>query len=580
MTEYKHSKDILQARIDLMQCVSTHSLEQFLVAIIDKAEELTDSQAGFLHFLESDQKTLNLQAWSSRTMREMCRAEGKGGHYPLSEAGVWVDCIHEGKAVMHNDYASLSCKKGLPSGHVHIIRELLVPVFRNDQIVAILGLGNKPRDYTSIDVEVINLLADMAWDIVEFKQAKQALFESQKRQEEIIENSNAGYFFIDREGRFQHVNSAWLRMHKYDSAREVIGKHFSLTQVDADLSSAIDNVERLFKGQEVLNGEFSRLCKDGTIGYHTFTLSPVREEGNIIGLEGFLIDISERKRTEDELRQLSKLLEKVYSSLDEAVFVIDPGSKTILSCNSAAEKIFGYKKEEMLGRETRFLHVNNNTYLQLEKMLLHALAQDGVLHTEFKMRNKQGTIFPTEHTIKEIRDEGGKRVMVVSILRDITEQKKATKALIEKEKQLEANNVRLQELNSALKVMLEQREEEKKNIKHKLTESINGLLVPYLNKIKKAGLNSLQKEYVEQLETNLTQIVSPDMQSSANKLMSLTPSETRIANYLKRGFRTKEIAAELNISPRTVEYHRDNMRKKLGLKDRKINLKTYLSEVS
>ena len=155
-----------------MQFAVTHSLDELLEETLNEAEKLTDSVIGFYHFVDDGQKSLTLQNWSTRTKAEFCKAKGKGLHYAIDEAGVWVDCIHKHKAVVHNDYASLPDLKGLPEGHAVVVRELVVPVIRGDKIRAILGVGNKPSDYIEKDVEAISLLADLAWEIADRKRAE------------------------------------------------------------------------------------------------------------------------------------------------------------------------------------------------------------------------------------------------------------------------------------------------------------------------------------------------------------------------------------------------------------------------
>ena len=148
---------------------------------------------------------------------------------------------------------------------------------------------------------------ELYYDINDRKLSEKALKESEKRFRSIIESAEAGYFFIDRDGYFKNVNEAWLRMHKYSSADEVIGKHFSISQIDTDQSEAQKVVEKLLGGEPVPTGEFSRRCKDGSIGYHTFTVTPVIHGEKIIGLEGFIIDISEKKKLEAHLLQAQKM---------------------------------------------------------------------------------------------------------------------------------------------------------------------------------------------------------------------------------------------------------------------------------
>jgi PAS domain S-box-containing protein len=172
ISERKRIERIQDARLRLMRFASNHTLKELLVATLDEAGALTDSPIGFYHFLEADQKTLSLQAWSTRTTREFCTAAGEGSHYNIDAAGVWVECVRLRQAVIHNDYAALPNKRGLPPGHAMVLREMVVPVFRKTMIVAILGVGNKATPYDQADLEAIAKLADLAWDIAESKRAE------------------------------------------------------------------------------------------------------------------------------------------------------------------------------------------------------------------------------------------------------------------------------------------------------------------------------------------------------------------------------------------------------------------------
>lgn len=171
----KLSQHFLEIRLSLIEYSSTHTLDELLTLSLDKLGELVKSPIGFYHFVGSDQKTLLLQQWSTRTLKDFCRAEGKGIHYGVDQAGVWVDCLHQKKAVIHNDYSSLPHKKGMPEGHAKVVRELVVPVFREGKAVAILGVGNKPTDYTQRDVRIVSYFADVTWEIVNQKQIEESL---------------------------------------------------------------------------------------------------------------------------------------------------------------------------------------------------------------------------------------------------------------------------------------------------------------------------------------------------------------------------------------------------------------------
>jgi two-component system cell cycle sensor histidine kinase/response regulator CckA len=115
----------------------------------------------------------------------------------------------------------------------------------------------------------------------------------------IIKMTPAGYFRLDMNELFVDVNDAWLRMHGYGSPDEVVGKHFSMVQVDSDSDLALKHLSELHRGMPVPIGEFSSRRKDGSIGHHIFSAHPVVHYGKIIGFEWFIIDTSARKQIED-----------------------------------------------------------------------------------------------------------------------------------------------------------------------------------------------------------------------------------------------------------------------------------------
>lgn len=142
-------------------------------------------------------------------------------------------------------------------------------------------------------------------------------------------------------------------------------------------------------------------------------------------------DVTERREKERQIAAAKTFLEKTLSSIGEAVFVIDPADRTIVTCNDAVEQIFGYSKEDLLGQNTRMIHVSDESYVHWEVISEVVLDERGHFHTEYQMRREDGRVIQTEHTITPLGDDW--QAGVVSVVRDISERKRAESALRESE---------------------------------------------------------------------------------------------------------------------------------------------------
>ncbi|HKJ97363.1 MAG TPA: GAF domain-containing protein [Desulfotignum sp.] len=163
----------MDTRQHLIRLAESHCLDDWMTMALDTIEPLTDSCISFLHFVSQDEQSLTLQQWSTRTRTEFCTTPGKHLHYSVDRAGIWADSIREKKPVIHNDYMAMARKKGLPQGHAPIVRELVVPVIRENRVKALMGVGNKPAPYTRADARNLSFYADVVWEIIEKKQVEQ-----------------------------------------------------------------------------------------------------------------------------------------------------------------------------------------------------------------------------------------------------------------------------------------------------------------------------------------------------------------------------------------------------------------------
>ncbi len=320
LTERKRIASLMNARVQISEYADTHTLDELLQKALDEAETLTGSQIGFAHFLKEDQKTLLLQMWSTNTLSYMCTAEGKGNHYPVEQAGVWAECIFTHEPVIHNDYANLplSRRKGLPKGHAPIFRELVVPILRNDLVVMIMGVGNKAHDYDDNDVEGMTQLADLVWDIVQRKQAEEALKTSERKYRLLHESMIDGFASVDMNGNFLECNDIYRNMLGYSET-----ELSQLTYKDITPEKWYKFESEVIENQIIKRGysdiyEKEYIKKDGTVfpvELHTVLLR--NENGEPSSMWAIVRDITERKRAEQMLEEVNLVLKTTLAHEQE-----------------------------------------------------------------------------------------------------------------------------------------------------------------------------------------------------------------------------------------------------------------------
>lgn len=193
VSERKRSEIILQKRFELMEYAARHTLLETMQRTVDEVVDLTGSHIGFFHILAADQTTPGLQIWSTKTLSLFNIPVSEGEHQAVEQAGVWAEAVRQRRAIIHNDYESMPNKKGLPTGHAPLIREIVIPVIRNETILAVLGIGNKPEEYTQQDLEIAERFTDYAWDITERKQMELALSEERNQLALRVEERTADF---------------------------------------------------------------------------------------------------------------------------------------------------------------------------------------------------------------------------------------------------------------------------------------------------------------------------------------------------------------------------------------------------
>lgn len=409
-------------------------------------------------------------------------------------------------------------------------------------------------------------------DITSLKKSNKLLnaeMEELRKFKTISDKAGHGIAMRDLEGYFIYVNDAFAHMHGL-SIEELIGKHFSSLHTDEQIKL----IERIRKKTENLGyiAEIGHKRKDGTIFPTLMTGSTIKDEKeNILYWSATAIDISEMKKTEDALKKQTKRNELVLQTAMDGFYFLDPDG-LIIEANQSASIIMGYSRSELIGINIRDLEAGDRGSDTIEST--KEVVKKGFHRFEVKHRHKDGYTMDLEFTTNFI--QMGIEKFFFSFFRDITDKKQTEFMLKQREEELEQKNLNLEEVNTALRVLLKQREEDKEDLEKKVFSNIKELVKPNLDRLKRSGLDKKQSTLLNILDSNLNEIISPFSQSLTSKYMSLSPTEVQVANMVKEGKTTKDIAELMNLSARTVEFHRDNIRRKMGIKNKKANLRSYL----
>ncbi|MCF8077386.1 MAG: transporter substrate-binding domain-containing protein [Desulfotignum sp.] len=168
--------------------------------------ELTQSRFGYLSFRNQDGITHVLDSSNSENGKQFYTLKKSKG-FTTGTKGLWGDAVRLGRPVISNDYAvSNPNRRGLPEGCKHITRYMNVPIFKDNEIVVLAGMGNKPTDYTASDLRQLSLLAHGMWRMIQRKTAEHAMLKSEKRFNDLVEHSPNAIAIV-RENRVVYNNA-------------------------------------------------------------------------------------------------------------------------------------------------------------------------------------------------------------------------------------------------------------------------------------------------------------------------------------------------------------------------------------
>jgi PAS domain S-box-containing protein len=284
-------------------------------------------------------------------------------------------------------------------------------------------------------------------------------------------------------------------------------------------------------------------------------------------------EVVERKRIEASLRGSEERFSKIFRFSPSMHAILHVSNDRFLDVNDRWLEKFGYDRSEVVGRTTLDLGlwVDPRSRQRLMKMLREGRE---VRNYEAVLRTKSGEAVDFLLFALPIELAGEQYRLWTGF--DITERKAMEEALKRREKELEVKSSSLQEANTALKVLLSQREEDRKALEDAILANFKERVIPYVQRLKARHLSEAQKGLLDAVESNLNDIFSPFLQKIAAGYATLTPMEVQIADMTRIGKTSKEISMLLGLSKRTVDTHKNNIRRKLGLSNKQANLQVFL----
>lgn len=472
----------------------------------------------------------------------------------------------------------------------------------------------------------------------ECKKAEEELRKSHKLLQGTFASLLDGIFIIGEETlKIVDCNPAATRIFGY-SREEMVGQTPSFLHKDETSRKEFRNaVDRGIKEHGFFHcPEFQMKRKNGTIFPTEHSVVPLEsEQGRRIGWVSLVRDITQRKRTMEALEEsertarrlakekailaiISKIItstpniEEVYNQFAGEVMKLVPidrivvnlilpeedcfkityvygqevekstvgtrvplaGSLTAKVARTGTGMLVALEDIEQTRLQSHHLMANFEAGLRsiLSVPLISRNTAIGALHLQSKK--------PQAYTDEDLRLAGAIADQISGALansRLFAEREQALETLKKREEELEENSKSLEEVNAALRVLLDYREKDKRELEEGVLTNVRDVLLPYVEKLRRTQLTPDGEKYLKFLEENLGEIISPFVRGLKAKYLDLTPKETQIAHLIKSGKTTKEIAAILNLSPRTVDFHRESLRKKLGLKNKGASLFSFLS---
>ena len=418
-------------------------------------------------------------------------------------------------------------------------------------------------------------------ETAKLRRTEAQLKESEARLSDIAENIPAWVWEVDSKGQYTYSSPAVRRILGYEP-NEVIGKSFYDFFHPDEKKQLKKTALKFFSLKRPFRRFINRnVRKDGdSVILLTSGVPLLDSKGALIGYRGADTDITEQYIAEEALRNSEEHLRSIMESASGFTIyrlVYDPNSirsMRVIFVSPSFEDIVGLA--EPMKFEAWFDAVHPDDIDRI------TIANEQAFKTQrfdevYRTYNDKKREWRWIHAIATggTRTDGWNRY-VNGIMIDVTDMQEAYEKLKVNEEELRRKTSDLENLNTALNALLEKRERDKFDLQDKISANIKQLILPYLKRMRNDTLKAEKHTLLDIIESNLNEITATFSNELTSKHIGLTPTEVKVADLVRQGQRTKQIAKILRLSHKTVETHRAGIRQKLAIKNKKINLQTYL----
>ena len=407
---------------------------------------------------------------------------------------------------------------------------------------------------------------------------------SEERFRDIANNALEWIWEIDSTGRYIYSSPVVKEILGYEP-HEVLGKYFYDFFHPDDKKRLMGLASKAIAQKRAFRKFINRnVDHNGKLVVLSTSAVPLmNEEGMLVGYRGADTDITEPYYALKELRESKENLRSLLKSASGfAIYQLiydkrDPQSLRVVFVSRSFKDILGIS--EPMKFEEWFDHVHPDDVGRIARANKQAF-EIGRFNEVYRWYNPEKQTWLWIHAISTAGAEAENGNMYVNgILIDVTDKQQAFEKLKTREEDLEYKTKDLEQMNAALNILLKKRNQDKLDFQESIGANVKLLILPYLERIRKRNLENEQSVLLDIIRTNLNEITESFAHKLTSKYIGLTATEIRVADLVKQGQKTKQIAQILYLSPKTVESHRENIRKKLGIKNKKINLQSYLLSV-